>query len=86
MTLFDIGHADAFDLITVDEDGSSCWDPRLAPGGPLGIMQGVDQSLADRERRGLERGVLKRSSSRSVPQLPRAAHRAWVQATKKERW
>ncbi|KAG0714405.1 hypothetical protein GWK47_014208 [Chionoecetes opilio] len=25
MTLFDIGHADAFDLITVDEIGSSCW-------------------------------------------------------------
>ncbi|KAG0714394.1 hypothetical protein GWK47_014242 [Chionoecetes opilio] len=25
MTLFDIGHADAFDLITVDEDRSSCW-------------------------------------------------------------
>ncbi|KAG0729959.1 hypothetical protein GWK47_029270 [Chionoecetes opilio] len=32
---------------------------------------------------GLERGVLKRSSSPSVPRLPRAAHRAWVQATKK---
>ncbi|KAG0720139.1 hypothetical protein GWK47_006954 [Chionoecetes opilio] len=62
MTLFDIGHADAFDLIMVDEDrqfllGQHC------PDEPRGIMQGVDQSLADRERRRLELGVLKRSSS-----------------------
>ncbi|KAG0726031.1 hypothetical protein GWK47_037415 [Chionoecetes opilio] len=33
------------------------------PGWTRCIMQGVDQSLADRERRRLERGVLKRSSS-----------------------
>ncbi|KAG0708721.1 hypothetical protein GWK47_002654 [Chionoecetes opilio] len=62
MTLFDIGHADAFDLITVDEDRQFLLGQRC-PDGPRGIMQGVDQSLADRERRRLERGVLKRSSS-----------------------
>ncbi|KAG0719966.1 hypothetical protein GWK47_049409 [Chionoecetes opilio] len=60
MTLFDIGHADAFDLITVDEDRQFLLGQRC-PDGPRGIMQGVDQSLADRERRRLERGVLKRS-------------------------
>ncbi|KAG0728208.1 hypothetical protein GWK47_032968 [Chionoecetes opilio] len=69
MTLFDIGHADAFDLITVDEDRQFLLGQRC-PDGPRCIMQGVDQSLADRERRRLERGVLKRSSSRSVPRLP----------------
>ncbi|KAG0720272.1 hypothetical protein GWK47_048864 [Chionoecetes opilio] len=62
MTLFDIGHVDAFDLITVDEDRQFLLGQRC-PDGPRGIMQGVDQSLADRERRRLERGVLKRSSS-----------------------
>ncbi|KAG0712319.1 hypothetical protein GWK47_018740 [Chionoecetes opilio] len=62
MTLFDIGHADAFDLITVDEDRQFLLGQRC-PDGPRCIMQGVDQSLADRERRRLERGVLKRSSS-----------------------
>ncbi|KAG0716052.1 hypothetical protein GWK47_010511 [Chionoecetes opilio] len=62
MTLFDIGHADAFDLITVDEDRQFLLGQRC-PDGPRGIMQGFDQSLADRERRRLERGVLKRSSS-----------------------
>ncbi|KAG0726027.1 hypothetical protein GWK47_037422 [Chionoecetes opilio] len=62
MALFDIGHADAFDLITVDEDRQFLLGQRC-PDGPRGIMQGVDQSLADRERRRLERGVLKRSSS-----------------------
>ncbi|KAG0714162.1 hypothetical protein GWK47_001666 [Chionoecetes opilio] len=36
---------------------------QCCPDGPRCIMQGVDQSLADRERRRLERGVLKRSSS-----------------------
>ncbi|KAG0719311.1 hypothetical protein GWK47_050767 [Chionoecetes opilio] len=81
MTLFDIGHADAFDLITVDEDRQFLLGQRC-PDGPRGIVQGVDQSWADRERRRLERGVLKRSSS-PEPRLPRAAHRAWVQATKK---
>ncbi|KAG0711606.1 hypothetical protein GWK47_020270 [Chionoecetes opilio] len=55
------------------------------PGWTRGIMQGVDQSLADRERRRLERGgVLKRFGLTGACQrLPRAAHRAWVQATKK---
>ncbi|KAG0713713.1 hypothetical protein GWK47_015616 [Chionoecetes opilio] len=62
MTLFDIGHADAFDLITVDEDRQFLLGQRC-PDGPRCIMQGVAQSLADRERRRLERGVLKRSSS-----------------------
>ena len=33
------------------------------PDGPRGIMQGVDQSLADSERRRLERGVRKRPRS-----------------------
>ncbi|KAG0726466.1 hypothetical protein GWK47_036496 [Chionoecetes opilio] len=37
MALFDIGHADAFDLITVDEDRHSCW--ASGPDGPRGIMQ-----------------------------------------------
>ncbi|KAG0710910.1 hypothetical protein GWK47_021808 [Chionoecetes opilio] len=63
MTLFDIGHADAFALITV-ERGSAVPVGQRCPDGPRCIMQGkVDQSLADRERRRLERGVLKRSSS-----------------------
>ncbi|KAG0728137.1 hypothetical protein GWK47_033113 [Chionoecetes opilio] len=83
MTLFDIGHADAFDLITVDEDRQFLLGQRC-PDGPRCIMQGVDQSLADRERRRLERGVLKRSSSPSVPRLPRAAHRAWVAGDEEE--
>ncbi|KAG0726522.1 hypothetical protein GWK47_036355 [Chionoecetes opilio] len=49
---FRLGHADAFDLITWMRIGSSCWGQRC-PDGPRGIMQGVDQSLADRERRRL---------------------------------
>ncbi|KAG0716712.1 hypothetical protein GWK47_009017 [Chionoecetes opilio] len=53
---------DAFDLITVDEDRQFLLGQRC-PDGPRGIMQGVDQSLAHRERRRLERGVLKQSSS-----------------------
>ncbi|KAG0712204.1 hypothetical protein GWK47_018998 [Chionoecetes opilio] len=66
MTLFDIGHADAFDLITVDEDRQFLLGQRC-PDGPRGIMQGVDQSLADRERRRLERGVLSGRAHSSVP-------------------
>ena len=62
MTLFDIGHADAFNLIKVDEDRQFLLGQRC-PDGPRGIMQGVDQSLADRERRRVEHGVLNRSSS-----------------------
>ena len=61
MTLFDIGHADAFNLIKVDEDRQFLLGQRC-PDGPRGIMQGVDQSLADRERRRVERGVLRADS------------------------
>ncbi|KAG0716091.1 hypothetical protein GWK47_010454 [Chionoecetes opilio] len=42
--------------------GSSCW-ASAARMDPVASCKGVDQSLADRERRRLERGVLKRSSS-----------------------
>ncbi|KAG0723565.1 hypothetical protein GWK47_042466 [Chionoecetes opilio] len=44
MTLFDIGHVDAFDLITVDEDREFLLGQRC-PDGPRGISKGVDQSL-----------------------------------------
>ncbi|KAG0721700.1 hypothetical protein GWK47_045904 [Chionoecetes opilio] len=82
MTLFDIGHADAFDLITVDEDRQFLLGQRC-PDGPRCIMQVVDQSLADRERRRLERGVLKRSSSPERATTATRSSSAWVQATKK---
>ena len=61
MRLFDIGHAGAFSHMTVDEDRLFLVGHRC-PDGFRGIMQGVDQSLADRERRCLERGVRKRPS------------------------
>ncbi|KAG0720255.1 hypothetical protein GWK47_048888 [Chionoecetes opilio] len=62
MTLFDIGHADAFDLITVDEDRHFPAGPAL-PGWTPWHHARSRPILGDRERRRLERGVLKRSSS-----------------------
>ncbi|KAG0722017.1 hypothetical protein GWK47_045252 [Chionoecetes opilio] len=60
--VFDIGHADAFDLITVDEDRQFLLGQRCPVWTPL-HHERSRPILADRERRRLERGVLKRSSS-----------------------
>ncbi|KAG0729275.1 hypothetical protein GWK47_030686 [Chionoecetes opilio] len=75
-------HATPSTLITVDEDRQVLL-ASAARMDPRGIIQGVDQSLSDRERRRLE-PACSSGQITSVHTATRAAHRLVCRRTKKE--